>query len=167
MYQIAVENQFDFLSLEYATLHRASWATAFQHPKWLSALYGQLLTQNAATPLVVVVRRTSDRSLAMVLPLIRRRYGMLKVVEFADLRVSDYAAVVADRHEAKALLDDEGIRSELKRLLKPYDVLRIGKVPDDELIDVHEEGMADALEAEHEMAAQQARAAAPGKGAKP
>ena len=42
-----------------------------------------------------------------------------------------------------------------------------GKVPDDELIDVHEEGMADALEAEHEMAAQQARAAAPGKGAKP
>lgn len=41
-----------------------------------------------------------------------------------------------------------------------------GRVPDDELIDVHEEGMADALEAEHEMEAQQAHAAA-GKGAKP
>jgi TRAP-type transport system small permease protein len=38
-----------------------------------------------------------------------------------------------------------------------------GKVPDDELIDVHEEGMADAIEAEHEMAAQQARAAAGAK----
>jgi TRAP-type transport system small permease protein len=37
-----------------------------------------------------------------------------------------------------------------------------GKVPDDELIDVHEEGMADAIEAEHEMAEQQARAAAAG-----
>jgi TRAP-type C4-dicarboxylate transport system permease small subunit len=32
-----------------------------------------------------------------------------------------------------------------------------GKVPDDELIDVHEEGMADALEAEHEMLEQQAK----------
>ena len=28
-----------------------------------------------------------------------------------------------------------------------------GRVPDDELIDVHEEGMVDALEAEQEMAA--------------
>jgi len=33
-----------------------------------------------------------------------------------------------------------------------------GKVPDDELIDVHEEGMAEALEAEHEMQAQTAAA---------
>lgn len=32
-----------------------------------------------------------------------------------------------------------------------------GKVADDELIDVHEEGMAEALDAEHEMAEQQAR----------
>jgi TRAP-type transport system small permease protein len=38
-----------------------------------------------------------------------------------------------------------------------------GKVPDDELIDVHEEGMADAIEAEHEMAEQAARAAAGAK----
>ena len=42
--------------------------------------------------------------------------------------------------------------------------LVVGHVADDELIDVHEEGMADALEAEHEMEEQQARAA---KGAKP
>ncbi len=39
-----------------------------------------------------------------------------------------------------------------------------GRVHADELIDVHEEGMADALEAEHEMAEQQARA---GAGARP
>jgi TRAP-type transport system small permease protein len=38
-----------------------------------------------------------------------------------------------------------------------------GRVPDDELIDVHEEGMADAIEAEHEMAEQAARAAAGAK----
>lgn len=35
-----------------------------------------------------------------------------------------------------------------------------GKVTDEELIDVHEEGMADAIEAEHEMVEQEARAGA-------
>jgi TRAP-type transport system small permease protein len=45
--------------------------------------------------------------------------------------------------------------------------LAFGHVADNELIDVHEEGMADALEAEHEMAEQQARANATGAGAKP
>lgn len=35
--------------------------------------------------------------------------------------------------------------------------LALGRVHEDELIDVHEEGMADAQEAEHEMAEQQAR----------
>lgn len=38
--------------------------------------------------------------------------------------------------------------------------LAAGKVGDDELIEVHEEGMADAIEAEHEMAEQEARAQA-------
>lgn len=44
--------------------------------------------------------------------------------------------------------------------------LLAGKVGDDELIDVHEEGMADALEAEHEMNEQAAQHAFDGK-AKP
>jgi TRAP-type transport system small permease protein len=44
--------------------------------------------------------------------------------------------------------------------------LLAGKVPESELIDVNEEGMADAMEAEHEMAEQQARANA-GSGARP
>ncbi|MDM0113664.1 TRAP transporter small permease [Variovorax sp. J22R133] len=35
--------------------------------------------------------------------------------------------------------------------------LLVGKVPDDELIDVNEEGMAEAMEAEHEMEEQRAR----------
>jgi TRAP-type C4-dicarboxylate transport system permease small subunit len=42
-----------------------------------------------------------------------------------------------------------------------------GKVPDDELIDVHEEGVADALEAEQEMAAHPLNGNASGGSAKP
>jgi TRAP-type C4-dicarboxylate transport system permease small subunit len=42
-----------------------------------------------------------------------------------------------------------------------------GKVPDDELIDVHEEGMPDALAAEQEMAAHPLNGSSSGGGAKP
>ena len=133
MYQVAVENAFNFSSPEYAALYESSAATAFQHPIWLSNLYGRLLAHNNAAPLVVVVRRTSDQSLAMVLPLVKRRYGLLKVVEFADLRVSDYAAVVADRRNFLAILDEGSLQRRLRHLLAPYDVLRIGKLGDDAL----------------------------------
>jgi hypothetical protein len=41
-----------------------------------------------------------------------------------------------------------------------FNLLRLatGNVRDDELIDVHEEGMAEAMEAEHEITQQQSRA---------
>lgn len=133
VFDVAVETRFDFTSAEYAALYAQSNATAFQHPRWLTALYAGLLTNNQAEPLIVVVRRSSDKSLAMVLPLVKRRYGLLKAVEFADLRVSDYAAVVADRRTFLAIAGQSSIQRRIMRLLKPYDVLRIGKLGDDAL----------------------------------
>jgi CelD/BcsL family acetyltransferase involved in cellulose biosynthesis len=127
LFDIAIEPAFDFASREYAALFAASEATAFQHPLWLAALYGKLLAANDATPLVIVVRR-ADRSLAMVLPLLKRRYAALSVVEFADLRVSDFVAPVAARPSFEAILADAALLRRLRSLLKPYDLLRIGKL---------------------------------------
>lgn len=128
MFEIAVENHFEFLSAEYVALFRASLATAFQHPVWLSELYGKLLNHNRARPLIVVVRRQGV--LVMVLPLVRRRYGALRVVEFADLRVSDYVAAVADRSAFVAMLADTLLLKRLRKVIEPYDLLRIGKLAD-------------------------------------
>lgn len=130
MFEVAVENLFNFGSAEYAALFVKSSATAFQHPAWLTAIYPRLLDHNRAAPLIIVVRRSSDKSLAMVLPLVRRRYGMLRVVEFADLRVSDYAAPVTDSETFEAILADGAVRNALLAALKPYDVLRVGKLKD-------------------------------------
>lgn len=128
MFEVAIENHFDFLSPEYATLFEASDATAFQHPVWLDGLYRGLVAHNTALPLIVVVRHQADGSLAMVLPLVKRRYGALKVIEFADLRVSDYAAAVVDNDTFGAILADSSIRKHLERAIEPYDLLRIGKL---------------------------------------
>ncbi len=128
MFDVSVENSFDFQSAEYAGLFDASAATPFQSPAWLSALYGKLLVHNAATPLIIVVRKSADKELAMVLPLVRRRYSALRVVEFADLRVSDYVSPVAGAETFARILADENCVTAVRRLAKPYDLLRIGKL---------------------------------------
>jgi CelD/BcsL family acetyltransferase involved in cellulose biosynthesis len=128
LFEVTVDNSFDFLSAEYADLYRRSVATAFQHPAWLAALYAKLLTHNGAEALIVVVRFRTDGSLAMVLPLVRRRYAILRVVEFADLRVSDYASPVADVATFSQIVADAATGAQIRRALKPYDLLRINKL---------------------------------------
>jgi CelD/BcsL family acetyltransferase involved in cellulose biosynthesis len=130
VFEVSVENAFDFQSPEYAELFAMSASTAFQHPAWLTALYAKLMPHNGARPLIVVVRFAADKRLAMVLPLVRRRYAGLQVIEFADLRVSDYASPVADTETFAQILGDAAAGNAIRRALKPYDILRIAKLSD-------------------------------------
>jgi CelD/BcsL family acetyltransferase involved in cellulose biosynthesis len=132
MFEVSAENDFDFRSPEYVDLYERSAATPFQSPVWLAALHGGLLRHNSASPLVIVVRG-AGRSLAMVLPLVRRRYSMLRVVEFADLRVSDYISPVTDAATFAAILADRDCVARIRALVHPYDLLRIGKLADNAL----------------------------------
>ncbi|RXH20986.1 GNAT family N-acetyltransferase [Bradyrhizobium zhanjiangense] len=132
-FDIAIEQAFDFLSPEYADLFDNSAATAFQHPVWLHSLYTRLASHAGATPLIVVVRHRTTRALAMVLPLLRIRRGPIRTVEFADLRVSDYLAPVCSPTIFSQLLADESACAELRGLLRPFDLLRMTKIPDGRL----------------------------------
>jgi CelD/BcsL family acetyltransferase involved in cellulose biosynthesis len=127
VFNVRVDSNFDFLSAEYAGLFACSQATAFQHPLWLNGLYRQLLPGLRADPLVITVR-AGDGRLALVLPLIRRHYGALKVVEFADFGVSDYACPVGSETDFSAILDDKFASNDIQKALKPFDNLRIQKL---------------------------------------
>src|SRR3954449_3674217 len=129
-FDIAIEQGFDFLSPDYAELFDNSAATAFQHPLWLDTLYTRLASHVGATPLVVVVRHRATGALAMVLPLVRVRRGPIRTVEFADLRVSDYLAPVCTAEVFSALLQDNDACREIRRLIGPFDLLRMSKLPD-------------------------------------
>ncbi|UWU74078.1 GNAT family N-acetyltransferase [Bradyrhizobium huanghuaihaiense] len=132
-FDIAVEPAFDFLSPEYAELFDSSAATAFQHPLWLHSLYSRLATHAGATPLVVVARHHASGALAMVLPLLRIRRGPIRTVEFADLRVSDYLAPVCSPQVFAELLRDADACAEIGHLVRPFDLLRMTKLPDGRL----------------------------------
>ena len=130
MFEVTAEDSFDFRSTEYAELFANSAATAFQHPIWLAQLYERIVRQSSATPLIIVVRAGPGGKLAMVLPLVRRRYTLLKVVEFADMRVSDYVSPVTDEETLSRILADSRTVTAIRKLLRPYDLLRIGKLAD-------------------------------------
>ena len=61
MFEVSIENSFDFRSEEYVELFERSAATSFQGPLWLDGLYRKLLPHNAARPLILVVRRSADK----------------------------------------------------------------------------------------------------------
>ena len=132
-FDIVIEPSFDFLSPEYAELFDRSAATAFQHPGWLHCLYDRLAPQAGATPLVIAVRHRATGALAMVLPLLRIRRGPIRTVEFADLRVSDYLAPVCSPDVFSQLLGDAAACAEVRRLVRPFDLLRMTKLPDGRL----------------------------------
>ncbi|WP_394248453.1 GNAT family N-acetyltransferase [Arthrobacter pityocampae] len=126
-YSIEREDHFDFLSAEYAALHAASSATAFQDGVWLHRLYAVLVPARNAHPVVVTVRREADRELVLVLPLVRTGRAVLTLT-FADLGVADYNAAVA----SGAALMELGRRPEvvagIRRALGRFDLLRVDRV---------------------------------------
>ena len=133
MFSVGVENAFNFLSQDYAELFGRSCATPFQHPLWLDRLYAALVPSAGVEPLVVVVRHRSDGRLAMVLPLVRQRHGIMRVIEFADLRVSDYASPVCTEATFALILRDAAACDQIRNALKPFDLLRIKKLKDGSL----------------------------------
>jgi CelD/BcsL family acetyltransferase involved in cellulose biosynthesis len=128
VFEVILESSYNFLSAEYLELFASSRATAFQHPLWLDRLYGKLGPGLNAEPLVMTARWRRSGRLAMLLPLMRRRHGALRVIEFADLQVSDYAAPVCDELTFAQIAGDRDARETIRRHLKPYDLLRIQKI---------------------------------------
>lgn len=131
MFEARLEPAFDFRSDEYARLFERSRATAFQHPLWLHQLYRELAPRLGVEPVVLAVRYRKTGDLVMLLPFIRRRRGSLRVIEFADLEVSDYAAPICDEAVFAQLSCDRRLRAQIRAHLRPYDLLRVKKLADD------------------------------------
>src|ERR1700723_2653222 len=69
----------------------AGQETAFQHPLWFEAWYGAFAE---ASPLIAIVTDSvTERPVALV-PLILRVSHGVRIVEFADLNVTDYNAPI-------------------------------------------------------------------------
>jgi len=104
--------------------------TIFQHFHWLDGWYRAFGT---AVPLIAIISdAATDRQVALV-PLIRHVKGGIRIVEFADLGVTDYNAPIlgfaapCDELEARALC--RALLAALRRLPDGADLLRLRKMP--------------------------------------
>jgi CelD/BcsL family acetyltransferase involved in cellulose biosynthesis len=105
-----------------------AWS-AFQSAAWLTAWYAELVGPMDCVPCIRVVRRLDSGEIAAIVPLIARRKGPLRVIEAADLGISDYNAPILgpaapeDREGAGALWQA------LVESLPSADLVHLNKMP--------------------------------------
>jgi CelD/BcsL family acetyltransferase involved in cellulose biosynthesis len=108
-------------------------ATPFQNGQWLDAWYGAFANTPGVEPLIAIISHAATHELAALLPLIRRTQNGIRIVEPADLDLTDYnapmlgAASPRDAKAARALWKD--LRDALKRLPGGADLIRLRKMP--------------------------------------
>jgi CelD/BcsL family acetyltransferase involved in cellulose biosynthesis len=117
---------------------RARWndsadATPFQHWQWLQAWYGAFADMDNVEPLIAIIFDAATDEQAALLPLIRRMQNGIRIVEPADLDLTDYnapmlgAAAPRDAKAARAMWKD--LRAALRRLPGGADLIRLRKMP--------------------------------------
>jgi len=105
-------------------------STGFQHRYWLDAWYSAF---DAARPLVAIISDTITRRDVALVPLICRKHHGIRIVEFADLGVSDYNAPIlacgVPRDSAAMRAIGRALLAALRDLPDRPDLIRLKKMP--------------------------------------
>lgn len=124
---VASEPGFDFLAEEYHWLYTQSCATAFQSPEWLHAFYKTLAPALGAEAIITTLRHCKTRELKAVLPFVRQQSMGAKIVQPADLGVSDYNQLVASQNTLQSAAENPVMAAQIVEQLKPFDALIMRK----------------------------------------
>jgi len=110
-------------------------STPFQHPQWVEGWYDAFANTGGIVPLIAVITDAATGERAALLPLILREQDGIRIVEFADLDLTDYNAGVfgpaAPRDARSARLMWRDLLAELRKLPGGADLIRLRKVPAD------------------------------------
>jgi CelD/BcsL family acetyltransferase involved in cellulose biosynthesis len=104
--------------------------TSFQHGYWLDAWYGAFDT---VTPLIAIISDAATRRQVALVPLTRRVQKGIRIVEFADLGLTDYNAPIlgceARAEGARARELCRALLAALRGLPEGVDLVRLRKMP--------------------------------------
>jgi CelD/BcsL family acetyltransferase involved in cellulose biosynthesis len=129
-YRVAVSTDPASVKDRWQSLIRKGECTAFQGYEWCELWYRTLGRVHGAAPLIVIVTDVRAGRDVMLMPLCHRREGGLRIVEFADLGVSDYTAPVLARGFAPDRWAMQDIWALVRASLPPADVLRLARLPE-------------------------------------
>jgi CelD/BcsL family acetyltransferase involved in cellulose biosynthesis len=110
-------------------------STPFQDPRWLDAWYAAFANVDHVEPLIAIVSDAATSEQVALLPLVRRLQNGIRIVEFADLNLTDYNAplltAAAPRGARAARLLWRDLMAALKRWPGGADLVRLRKMPAD------------------------------------
>jgi CelD/BcsL family acetyltransferase involved in cellulose biosynthesis len=110
-------------------------STPFQHPQWYDGWYGAFANTRGIVPLIAAITDTSTGERAALLPLILRKQDGIRIIEFADLDLTDYNAPVlgpaAPRDAGSARLMWRELLATLRKMPGGADLIRLRKLPVD------------------------------------
>lgn len=110
-------------------------STLFQDPRWLDAWYKAFAHVADVEPLIAVISDALTSERVALLPLVRRLQNGVRIIEFADLALTDYNAPMLgpaaprDAVAARALWRD--FLAALRRMPGGADLIRLRKMPAD------------------------------------
>jgi CelD/BcsL family acetyltransferase involved in cellulose biosynthesis len=104
-------------------------ALPFQHRLWLEAWFATAGRQAHIRPLIATIRDEARDQLAMLLPLVELREKGRRIVEFADLGITDYNAPLLGPAAPRCAESAESLWEALIRELPEVDAIRLTKMP--------------------------------------
>ena len=110
-------------------------STPFQDLQWLDAWYRAFDGVDDVEPLIAMISDAATSEHVALLPLVRRVQNSIRIVEFADLNLTDYnapmlaAAALCDATAARLMWRE--LLAALKRLPGGADLVRLRKMPVD------------------------------------
>jgi len=110
-------------------------STLFQDTRWLDAWYKAFANVGHVEPLIAVISDAVTSQHVALLPLVRRVQSGIRIIEFADLELTDYNAPMLgpaaprDARAARALWVD--LLVALRRMPGGADLIRLRKMPVD------------------------------------
>jgi CelD/BcsL family acetyltransferase involved in cellulose biosynthesis len=107
--------------------------TPFQDIRWLEAWYRAFAEVGDVEPLIAIVSDAATGERAALLPLVRRLQKGIRIVEFADLDLTDYNAPLlgpaAPRDARAAATMWRDLKAALRRMPGGADLVRLRKMP--------------------------------------
>lgn len=103
--------------------------TGFQSATWLATWYETVAAGKHLEPLLVTIRDAACGEVALRLPLVLRKERGLRVVEFADLGLTDFNAPLVGPAAPTDAAGAAAALKALRRALPAADLLRLAKMP--------------------------------------
>lgn len=106
-------------------------STAFQSLNWLTVLFEELAPAHRAVPRVIIATERNSGEVALILPLLVKRKGLLRVAYFADLGVTNYGGPILGPALLKKSRSVRRAWRAVRKSLGNIDLLRLENMPSD------------------------------------